>query len=139
MAGGEIFPLPFFVTVWIRTFEKKVQQPFERSEKNMIKIEDIKQTYEGRQSVWYVYVLGLTGGFFYVGMTLYPYQRIKDHFEGFGANFTKKNRPECVLELLPLDSDNRKESYKFEKDKAKKYAKKYGRQRVIGGKFLTLK
>jgi hypothetical protein len=33
MAGGEIFPLPFFVTVWIRTFEKKVQQPFERSEK----------------------------------------------------------------------------------------------------------
>lgn len=88
---------------------------------------------------WSLYVLSLVDGFFYVGITLYPQERIFNHFIGNGANFTKKNRVVGLVELKNLNIEDRKTCYKMETEKAKEYRNKYGSDKVVGGKFLALK
>jgi predicted GIY-YIG superfamily endonuclease len=45
----------------------------------------------------YVYVLELEGGKKYVGRTGNPEQRMKQHFEGNGSQWTKKHKPVKIL------------------------------------------
>lgn len=89
--------------------------------------------------LWFLYVLFLENDYFYVGITLYPQERIDAHFKGIGANFTKKNKPISIAELYCLNISDRKLSYKNETLKTKEYRIKYGSDKVIGGKYLQLK
>ena len=88
---------------------------------------------------WYLYVLFLQNDFYYIGITLYPKNRIIAHFEGLGSNFTKKNIPIKIIELYSLDIIDRKLAYIEENKKTKEYRILYGRNKVIGGKYLKLK
>jgi predicted GIY-YIG superfamily endonuclease len=88
---------------------------------------------------WFLYVLFLENDCYYVGITLYPQERIDAHFKGIGSNFTKRNKPINVVELYCLNISNRKLSYKNETLKTKEYRIKYGSNKVIGGKYLQLK
>ena len=88
---------------------------------------------------WFIYVLFLENNYYYIGITLYPKQRIDSHFTGLGANFTKKNKPKKVIELYCLNISDKKSSYKLETIKTREYRNKYGSDKVIGGKYLRLK
>ena len=88
---------------------------------------------------WFLYVLFLENDCYYIGITLYPEQRIYAHFDGEGANFTKRNKPLNVVELYCLNMSDRKLCYKLETSKTKEYRETYGGDKVIGGKFLILK
>ena len=88
---------------------------------------------------WWLYSLLLEDGFYYVGITLYPDERISNHFNGRGANFTKRHRPVKVVELYSLNSEDREHCYKIETFRTKEYRIIYGRHKVIGGKHLKLK
>jgi predicted GIY-YIG superfamily endonuclease len=88
---------------------------------------------------WYLYVLLLENDFYYIGITLYPHDRILSHFKGLGANFTKRNTPMKLIELYSLNIIERKLAYKQENLKTKEYRNLYGAHKVIGGKYLSLK
>ncbi len=88
---------------------------------------------------WFLYVLLTENNYYYVGMTLYPKERITNHFEGNGANFTKKNKPIEVVELYCLNLEDRELAYKQETLKAKEYRNLHGSDKAVGGKHHTLK
>ena len=88
--------------------------------------------------IWYLYVLRLENNLFYIGITIYPKARITDHFQGNGANFTKRNLPLEVVELYSLNMTDRKLCYKKEIMKTREYRSLYGKDKVIGGKFFRL-
>jgi len=104
--------------------------------KELIDWEDFKYSSNGD---WFLYVLFLENGLYYVGITLYPQNRINAHLNGIGANFTKKNKPISVVELYCLNESDRKLCYKIETLKTKEYRIKYGSDKVIGGKYLQLR
>jgi predicted GIY-YIG superfamily endonuclease len=88
--------------------------------------------------MWYLYVLVCENGMYYVGMTLYPKSRITAHFQGEGANFTKRNKPLGILELECLNTKDRKQAYKLETWKTKECRKNFGSHCVVGGKHIHL-
>jgi len=88
---------------------------------------------------WYLYVLLLENDYYYIGITIKPQERILAHFNGEGANFTKKNTPKKLVELYSLNEVNRKLAYKQETLKTREFRNIYGGDRVIGGKYLRLK
>ena len=73
-----------------------------------------------------IYVLACEGDTFYVGFSRYLHNRLKCHFMGLGAFFTKKHKPLRVLEIRPAKSE------KDEFELWTHYAKKYGYLRVGG-------
>ena len=89
--------------------------------------------------MWYIYVLYCEGGLFYIGISLYPDERIDNHFTGVGANFTKKHKPLSVVELYSLQSTDRDYCYKLETHKTREYRNIYGNDKVVGGKLLKLR
>jgi predicted GIY-YIG superfamily endonuclease len=88
---------------------------------------------------WYLYVLLLVNEYYYVGITIKPEERILNHFDGKGANFTKRNAPIKLIELYSLNEIDRKSAYKKETLKTKEYRNIYGIDKVIGGKYLYFK
>ena len=104
-----------------------------------MKPEDITTDIYTAKTNWYLYVLQCENELFYIGTTMFPYQRIDNHFEGFGANFTKKNKPLNIVDLYSLDTFDRKEAYKYECEKTKEYRNIFGCDKVVGGKYLQLK
>jgi predicted GIY-YIG superfamily endonuclease len=87
---------------------------------------------------WFLYVLKCENGLFYIGISLYPEERIDNHFCGNGANFTKKNKPIEVIELYSLNEIDREIAYKEETRITRVYREKYGIDKVVGGKKLRL-
>lgn len=49
--------------------------------------------------IHYSYILGLTKGCFYVGMTSNPLKRITQHFNGKGAKWTQLYKPINIINL----------------------------------------
>jgi len=92
-----------------------------------------------KNNFWFLYVLFLENESYYIGITLYPQERINNHFNGLGANFTKRNKPISLIEIYCLNESNRKLCYTIESQKTKEYRIKYGSHKVIGGKYLRLK
>lgn len=72
-----------------------------------------------------IYVLELEGGKYYVGYTEDP-QRIKNHFEGLGALWTRKHKPIKVVEKHEGGSKI------MEKEKTLEYMVRYGWENVRG-------
>jgi len=77
-----------------------------------------------------VYVLRLVGDKFYVGYTEHYCNRMKSHFAGEGAEWTKENAPIAVHQVY---NNVNKE---FEHELTKIYIERYGYQNVRGGIML---
>ena len=79
-----------------------------------------------------VYVLRLIRGKYYVGKSINPYNRIKDHFDKRGSSWTKKYPP---VETIRIYND----CCNFDEDKyTKVYMEKYGIENVRGGTFSAI-
>lgn len=79
-----------------------------------------------------VYVLLLKNAHFYVGITNNLKKRLKQHFSGVGAVWTKKYQPIDVLEIIPNGS------LLLETKVTRDYMNRYGKDRVRGGKYCGL-
>lgn len=88
---------------------------------------------------WWIYVLKCENNFYYIGMSLNYRKRIKQHFEGIGANFTKRIKPVSVVVCFCTHTKDRNVAYKVETATAKEYRENFGANKVVGGKFLQLK
>ena len=81
----------------------------------------------------FIYVLKLRDNKYYVGKTLNPRFRIKEHFSSTGSKWTKKYKPIDLHQLIP-DCDD------FDEDKITiQMMQKYGISNVRGGSFSTSK
>ena len=81
----------------------------------------------------FIYILELENKKYYVGKTINPDFRLEQHFNSYGAQWTKKFKPKKVLEIIP-NCDN------FDEDKfTLKYMEKYGINNVRGGTFCEIK
>lgn len=74
----------------------------------------------------FVYVLRCEGNRFYVGFSRNVEKRIRQHFDGVGAEFTKLFAPTCVVDTVPANGE--RDEYAIWKT----YAKKFGCRRVGG-------
>ncbi len=81
----------------------------------------------------YIYVLQLKEGKYYIGKTNTPQIRLKNHFESYGSEWTKKYKPEKVLEVIANCSDYDEDKY------TRIYMDKYGINNVRGGSFVSVK
>ena len=64
----------------------------------------------------FIYVLKLESNKYYVGKTDNPELRLDQHFDGFGATWTKKYNPIKIIKIIP-NCDN------FDEDKYTKTMK----------------
>lgn len=83
----------------------------------------------------FIYILKLENEKYYVGKTLNPIFRIKDHFEQTerqSSAWTKMYKPTAIEKIIPnCDS--------FDEDKITKiYMKKYGISNVRGGSYVKI-
>ena len=80
----------------------------------------------------YVYILELKRGKYYVGKSKNPDKRIKDHFDGKGAAWTKKYKPIRVVEKISDCTNYHEDMY------TKMYMDTYGIDNVRGGSYVTV-
>lgn len=76
-----------------------------------------------------VYVLLLKNAHFYIGITDNLKKRIKQHFPGIGAVWTKQYPPVKVLEVIPNGS------LLLETKITRDYMNRYGKDRAHGSKY----
>ncbi len=80
----------------------------------------------------YIYVLKLIDERYYVGRTGNILRRVKQHFSGYGAKYTKAYKPLKVIEVVEemTNDDERKMTFK--------YVDKYGWEKVRGSYWCSL-
>ena len=81
----------------------------------------------------FIYILELKNNKYYVGKTTNPDFRLEQHFNSSGSQWTKKYKPQQLLELLPNCDDYDEDKYTI------KYMEKYGINNVRGGSFCEIK
>ena len=74
----------------------------------------------------YIYVLRLIDERYYVGRTSNFMQRMNEHFNGMGSEYTKKYKPIKIIEV------NEEINITDERDKTLEYMKMYGYEKVRG-------
>jgi predicted GIY-YIG superfamily endonuclease len=77
-----------------------------------------------------VYVLGLVDKHFYIGFTRNFEKRMTDHFNGNGSMWTKKFKPEAILERF------QKKTLNYENYLTEKYINEHGYDQVRGGDHI---
>ena len=84
---------------------------------------------------WWLYVLELEEGKYYVGITSKtPEERFKEHQNGFlAARWTKKYRPIKIIDTKNLGSIAKEEAEAYEAKVTRKYIDRYGLNNVRGG------
>jgi predicted GIY-YIG superfamily endonuclease len=83
----------------------------------------------------HVYVLALKGDKRYVGMSENVNNRIKQHFAGKGAEWTKKHAPVSVVDVIKVS--NKTEALRLENKLTKQLMKIYGVKKVRGGVYCN--
>jgi len=79
-----------------------------------------------------IYILRLLNNKFYVGKSMNPCKRIKEHFKNNGSVWTKKYKPIETIKIIS-DCDH------YDEDKYTKiYMEKYGINNVRGGSFTSI-
>lgn len=86
---------------------------------------------------WYIYVLGLQDGKYYVGKTTNPAMTMHEHGTENGCEWTKIYKPEIILEMFEEDSYDEDSTDKID-ETVKKYMSKYGIDHVRGGSYVTV-
>ena len=76
-----------------------------------------------------IYILECQENKYYVGKSTDPINRIINHFAGKGSEWTKKNKPVEIKELIECDDDYDEDKYTI------KMMAKYGIENVRGGSF----
>lgn len=79
-----------------------------------------------------IYVLFLSNQKYYVGKTNYPKNRINDHFQSLGSEWTRLHKPIRVVEILENQNDWDENTITLQ------YMKKYGIENVRGGSFSMI-
>lgn len=91
---------------------------------------------DSRDHYW-LYSLRLEQGKYYIGISKRPINRIGQHFSGYyGAQWTKKYRPETILETRDLGPITRSEAEYIEKEETLRLMEIYGYQNVRGGDLV---
>lgn len=85
-----------------------------------------------------IYVLELEDGYYYVGSATYVEKRFAQHKEGKGAAWTKLHRPLRVIETVPVLVENSAELVYLETEKTIQYMKRYGHEKVRGGRLVDV-
>lgn len=88
------------------------------------------------QKIFWLYVLKLEQGKYYVGVTSKtPAIRFKEHLIGGqrAARWTKKYKPLKIIDTKNLGYINFKEAEEYENKVVRKYIEKYGYNNVRGG------
>lgn len=90
-----------------------------------------RQPAPGNSKSWFVYVLQLVKGKYYVGKSCSPVDRIIDHAIGGGSTWTKRYPPVKVLNIYPNCDNFDEQKYTLKMMKSK------GIENVRGGPFCT--
>lgn len=81
----------------------------------------------------HIYIIKLENEKYYVGKTLYPDFRIKDHFNSNGSTWTRKYKPIELIKIIENCDD-------YDEDKwTIKYMEEFGINNVRGGGFNQIK
>lgn len=88
---------------------------------------------------FYLYVLELEDGCYYVGCTRWPDKRLANHMAGTGALWTQKHKPIRRIELVNTFITNKRTVQLMEDQLTIKYAEKYGADFVRGGGYCQTK
>lgn len=96
-----------------------------------IKVRNYRMTY-------YIYVLRLDGGNYYVGLTSgCPSRRIEQHGGRHGAAWTRLHHPLELVETIDTRTTDQTKASLHESMVTWKYMQRYGWQRVRGGYFCA--
>jgi predicted GIY-YIG superfamily endonuclease len=86
---------------------------------------------------YYVYVLELEGGNFYIGQTKNFKRRSKSHECGSAAQWTELHKPSRPSEFDPTIYPNESAAAKRETELTLEYMKRFGWQKVRGGAYCS--
>ena len=92
-------------------------------------------TTKQKQANYWLYMLELSGGYFYIGITAKsnPQLRIQQHYRGKGAQWTKQHKPFRTLSLKPLGYISKQEAEQIEQKETRKFMQIHGYNNVRGG------
>lgn len=91
------------------------------------------------ESNYYLYVLALEEGRYYVGITTSPHRRFHEHeFTSKGAYWLKKYRPMYILSMLDTGTSDQSEACRVENRKTLQLMQVVGWQSVRGGSFVQV-
>ncbi|MEA3199959.1 MAG: catalytic domain [Thermoplasmata archaeon] len=79
---------------------------------------------------FWTYILRLRGGRRYVGFSSRPKSRIRSHFRGKGASFTKRWRPAGVISVFRHKTKSK--AKRAERSAYRSTSRRFGRSRVRG-------
>ncbi len=82
-----------------------------------------------------VYVLRLEAGKFYVGQSMYPEERIKEHFNGKGSEWTRRYPPIEVIKIIKTNAFSWRAALEIETQVTLELMKIYGWDNVRGGGY----
>lgn len=85
----------------------------------------------------YLYAIRLQNGFIYVGLTINVDRRIREHFEGKGAVFTRKFKPVAIHSVIQLGKVTKAEAAAAENIFTIELILKYSQNRVRGGGYAA--
>lgn len=86
----------------------------------------------------FLYAIDLFGGFIYVGLTNDINRRIREHYEGKGAMFTKRFKPKGVRIIIPLGECTKAEACAAENVLTLELMLMYSQNKIRGGGYTAL-
>ena len=93
-----------------------------------------------RVRIFTLYVLELTGGNWYVGITAYKdvNKRYRKHLSGKGARWTATHPPLRVHDTQLLGYMSEPDAFTFETERTLEFMNRHGVERVRGGKYCIV-
>lgn len=79
-----------------------------------------------------IYILSLENNKYYIGKSHNPNDRIMEHLDGKGSQFTKLYKPKKLIEIISDSDDYDEDKYTLQ------YMDKYGIENVRGGSFSQI-
>lgn len=109
-----------------------------RTKQNRISKELREQGYFNKDyfnKPFYIYVLELENGYYYIGQSRNPEKRFKNHLTGSGAKWTKIHKPIKIIETRKTEALVESEAQIMEDEVTIEYAIKHCADKVRGGGY----
>lgn len=90
------------------------------------------------QKKYFLYALALEDGCYYVGSTNHVEKRYAQHVAGKGAEWTQLHPPVRIIETSPVLVDSSSQLIWLETEKTIEYMKRFGHEKVRGGKLVDV-